>query len=190
MSAQQRRAANHASAERGARQGKETNVVVTETLPVVRRQDIYEEVLEELNASELERLKRGLYARGREVVDPFGRPVGTVSAVMVDRESGRPQWLAIEVSDGVTAIPIKDLQVLADQAYVACAAPMVFAAPQFEAHYLPASVERALCDHYGCDPTRGALTDPDEKRATGSRAFWSSDVGGDIGWLPGPRGML
>lgn len=163
---------------------------VEATLPPSTETDIFERVLAELSAADQDRLRRGLFARGREVVDPFGHPIGTAASLMVDRETAMPQWLAIQLRTAIIATPVTGLQLVGQRAYVASPAALVLAAPTFEADYVPASVERALCRHYRCKPTRGARQSADEQRATSSRAFWASGVGERIGWLPGPRAML
>jgi hypothetical protein len=161
---------------------------VAEKLPHGSRAVVYDAALDALTAADLRRLNDALWARGRLVADACGRPIGKVVAVMVDRESGRPQWLAVALRDGVTAVPIARLRILGSRAYLTGAASVVSTAPRFESPYLLASVERALCRHYRCPPTRGALVDPTERRVTCSRAFWISAPGNGIGWLPAPRG--
>jgi hypothetical protein len=171
-----------------AREGIQVNLEAT--LPPSTQTDVFERVLADLSAADHDRLRRGLFARGREVVDPFGHPIGKAVGLMVDRETAKPQWLAIQLATAITAAPITGLQLVGERAYVASPAALVLAAPTFEADFLSASVERALCRHYRCKPTRGGRLAGDEQRATSSRAFWASDVGERIGWLPGPRAML
>jgi hypothetical protein len=161
-------------------------MTLKQKLPVSRG-DMYESALAALSADDLSRLKRGLHARGREVLDPFGIRIGTAVALMADRQTGRPQWLAIGLGNAVTGLPIKGVQLVGQHAHAMFASGLVLTAPKFDPDYLPASVERALCRHYACKPTLGALLDADEQRATSSRTFWTSEVGQGIGWLPGPR---
>ncbi len=150
------------------------------------KSDRYAQLLAELPPAEEGLLYEALGARGKELRDRSGATLGTIAAVLVDRETARPQWLVVErpsTEPLFVGVPIAGLEVESSH----CSTPLPVAgiesAPAIDLAGLPARVERDLCQHYELPPTRGAAR-PTDRRATSSRAFQD---GGQLGWLPGPR---
>jgi hypothetical protein len=126
------------------------------------------------------------------VFDSQNEPVGEVVAVLVDRETGRPQWLGVELDSEqrpvIVAAPLDHFKLQPDRCWVSFPAALVRSAPTIDPTGLTAGDERDLCRHYGVPPTRGAQLSPSERRVTCSCAFWNPAVGEGVAWLPGPRG--
>jgi hypothetical protein len=117
-------------------------------------------------------------------------PIGVAVDLLVDRESGRPQWLVIGLwrhGNDTVAVPVDHLKVHAGSSWVPLSADLVCRAPNVDLEFISADLEAALCRHYECRPTRGAQIRPDERRATSARAFWLSEADQQVAWLPGPR---
>lgn len=149
--------------------------------------DSYDELVAALPADEQELLRRALAARGRALHDRKGEPVGMITAVLIDREAGRPTWLAVERASrtpSLVGVPVTGLESHGPHYRVPVAAEKIHSAPTISLAGVRAPVEQALCRHYEVPPTRGAAH-PTDRRATSSRVFQGT---GQIGWLPGPRG--
>jgi len=150
----------------------------------------YDELVAALPAGEHELLQRALAARGRALYDRMGEPVGMITDVLIDRETGRPTWLAVERASrtpSLVGVPVAGLEAFGSHYRVPVPADLIHAAPPVSLAGLRASVEQDLCEHYGVPPTRGAGR-PTDRRATSSRVFRGPGSAGTMGWLPGPRG--
>ncbi|HUZ30451.1 MAG TPA: hypothetical protein VMU90_14485 [Solirubrobacteraceae bacterium] len=159
------------------------------TLRLAGASDLYAQILAQLSPADRELLHRGLAARGHELCDQGGQTVGTIVAVLIDRETAQPQWLAVEdpLRQRLVGVPIACLEAIGSRYRTPVRAAGIQAAPDVPLAGLPAKIEHALCRHYGLARTRGA-TEPADRRATSSRAFQDPGGTGQIGWLPGPRG--
>jgi hypothetical protein len=153
--------------------------------------DPFAHTLEQLSSADREMLERALAARGRVLHDASGEVVGTITGVLIDRETGRPTWLAVERASraqGLVGVPVTGLETFGAHYRVPVSAELIHAAPVVSLRGLAAAVEHDLCHHYGVPPTRGA-EQPTDRRATSSRAFQEPGETGDVGWLPAPRGQ-
>jgi hypothetical protein len=128
---------------------------------------------------------------GDRVDDVHGARIGTLEAILVDRERGNPQWMLLRTSrighyhcapltraaagNGHVWLPHRRSTVMSG--------PRVTSADQ----RLSARMEQRLCVLFDQPRTRGAALSPWERRATSSRA-WVDRLSGDVMWLPGPRG--
>jgi hypothetical protein len=135
---------------------------------------------------ELERLLGWV---GWRLEDSEGRLIGTIEAILVDRQTGTAQWLLI--SRHRLLVPIAGARASTGRVSVPYARARVQSGPRtVMANFLTARTERALCEHYQVAPTRGARLSTWERRATSSRAYlvtgranWLNSVR----WEPGPR---
>jgi hypothetical protein len=159
------------------------------TLRLPGASDFYAQILARLSPADRELLQRGLAARHHELCDQGGQTVGTIAAVLIDRETASPQWLAVQdpLGQRLLGVPIACLEAIGSRYRTPVRAARIQAAPDVPLAGLPAKIEHALCRHYGRAQTRGA-TEPTDRRATSSRAFQDPGGTGQIGWLPGPRG--
>ncbi len=153
---------------------------------------VYTSILNRLDETFRRRLEEALLARGSVLVDREGREVGVINAVFVDRETARPQWLAVSrSSDGrerVVGLPVSALvSVGMEAAYGSVSLEYVRDAPLLDVEFVSAYNELELCEYYGIPPTRGAGEGRVERRATCSQAFLGTSPGEPIRWLPGPR---
>lgn len=151
--------------------------------------DPYAEILSQLPTGERELLRRALASRGRALHDRAGELVGTIAAVLIDRETGWPQWLAVERPSrepGLVGVPVAGLDTFGSHYQVPRCAAQIHGAPAVALAGLSAPLELALCRHYGVPLTRGAEL-PGERRVTSSRAFQDPGWAHQVGWLPGPR---
>jgi hypothetical protein len=154
--------------------------------PELARTNRYCELLAALPAAERGLLYRAVASRGRQLYACGGAPLGIIAAVLVDRETAWPQWLAVEQHSRaapLVGVPIAGLASCAGGCQTPQSAAVIRSAPRIDLGGLSAEVERALCMHYGLALTRGAAL-LGERRTTSSRAFQD---GGRLGWLPGPR---
>lgn len=122
---------------------------------------------------------------GYRVDDVHGRGVGKVEAILVDRESGEPQWLHIKLQGGGwTVLPlVRDLLAGAGHLLTPWPKDKILSAPRVnDAGALSARHEREACKAFGVEPTRGASLSTWERRATSSRLVDSSN------WAPPARG--
>jgi hypothetical protein len=157
--------------------------------PARLRADLYAEILSRLCDADHALLEVALQARGHELYDREGTRLGTVAAVLIDRETARPQWLALErEADGqLIGVPAACLEPINSNFRIPLRADRIRSAPGVALGGLSAQLERALCRHYGLPLTRGGSRRT-ERRATSSRAFQDPGGTGQVGWLPGPRG--
>jgi hypothetical protein len=150
--------------------------------------DPYAKRLAGLDPAERLLLHQALWARGRPLHDRAGELVGKIAAVLIDRETARPQWLAVERSGGgrlLVGVPIAGLKTDQAECRTPLPAAAVRSAPSIGPGGLTAGLELELCQHYRITLTRGAACPAGERRATSSRAFQDGER---VGWLPGPRG--
>lgn len=90
---------------------------------------------------------------GRDVLDSGGDRLGGVREIYLDRETGRPEWVLVEVEDDQPRfVPLADASVESSSIRVAHPASVVRAAPTIgpEAH-IDNAQERRLYEHYGID---------------------------------------
>src|SRR4051794_7916065 len=88
---------------------------------------------------------------GRDVLDAGGDRLGGVREIYLDRETGRPEWVLVEVEgDQARFVPLADASVEPTAIRVAHPASMVHAAPTIgpEAQ-IDNEQERRLYEHYG-----------------------------------------
>jgi len=88
---------------------------------------------------------------GRDVLDSSGDRLGDVREIYLDRDTGRPEWVLVEVTDDQPRfVPLADASVEASAIRVAHTASVVRAAPTIgpEAH-IDNDQERKLYEHYG-----------------------------------------
>ena len=88
---------------------------------------------------------------GRDVLDSGGERLGGVREIYLDRETGRPEWVLVDV-DGAEArfVPLADASVESSTIRVAHSAAAIRNAPGIGAEpRIDQSEERRLYDHYG-----------------------------------------
>src|SRR3954467_936372 len=122
---------------------------------------------------------------GRDVLDSGGERLGGVREIYLDRETGRPEWVLVDVADDEARfVPLADASVESSQIKVAHSAAAIRSAPGIGSEpRIDQSEERRLYDHYGLgysesdsgsglpeEPTR-EHDQPAEEPATGS---WSA----------------
>jgi hypothetical protein len=89
---------------------------------------------------------------GRDVLDSGGERLGGVREIYLDRETGRPEWVLVDVEADHEArfVPLADASVGAGTIRVAHSADTVRHAPGIGAEpRIDQSEERRLYDHYG-----------------------------------------
>ena len=91
--------------------------------------------------------------QGRNVVDPEGDKVGTLTGLYVDDESGGPTWLAVKTGwfgSNVSFVPFEGAYVGGDDVVVAYEKDTIKDAPNFDADgHLAPEQEEGLYAHYG-----------------------------------------
>ena len=95
---------------------------------------------------------------GRDVLDSGGDRLGGVREIYLDRETGRPEWVLVEVEDDQPRfVPLADASVESTAIRVAHPASVVHAAPAIgpETH-IDNDQERRLYAHYGIDYSEAA----------------------------------
>jgi hypothetical protein len=108
---------------------------------------------------------------GRDVLDSSGQRLGGVREIYLDRETGRPEWVLVDV-DGTDArfVPLADANVAGWSITVAHSAETIKKAPGIGAEpRIDQSEERRLYSHYGLgyseDDSGSGLPSPDEAPA-------------------------
>jgi PRC-barrel domain protein len=88
---------------------------------------------------------------GRDVLDSGGERLGGVREIYLDRETGRPEWVLVDVDgDEARFVPLADAAVESLSIRVAHSAEAVRRAPGIGAEpRIDQSEERRLYDHYG-----------------------------------------
>jgi sporulation protein YlmC with PRC-barrel domain len=115
---------------------------------------------------------------GRDVLDSGGERLGGVREIYLDRETGRPEWVLVDVdSDEARFVPLADASVESSTIRVAHSAAAIRSAPGIGAEpRIDQSEERRLYAHYGLgysetDSGSGLPTDEPpsapEQRASG-----------------------
>jgi PRC-barrel domain len=95
---------------------------------------------------------------GRDVLDSGGDRLGGVREIYLDRETGRPEWVLVEVeNDQPRFVPLADASVESTAIRVAHAASVVHAAPAIGPDtHIDNDQERRLYAHYGIDYSEAA----------------------------------
>ena len=153
---------------------------------------VYRSILTRLPAEDRSLLADALRARGSKVLDIEGREAGFLNAVFVDRETGRPQWLAVNIQrngrERIVGVPASALVgVGVGVADLSVPLESIRSAPVLDMEYMSAYNERELCRHYGLRPAPDAAEGRVERRARCSQAFPPLVRGESVRWLPGPR---
>jgi hypothetical protein len=88
---------------------------------------------------------------GRDVLDSGGERLGGVREIYLDRETGRPEWVLVDVDgDEARFVPLADAAVESQTIRVAHSAAAIRNAPGIGAEpRIDQSEERRLYDHYG-----------------------------------------
>ena len=94
---------------------------------------------------------------GRDVLDAGGQRLGAVREIYLDRETGRPEWVLVDVADGdARFVPLADANVEAWSIKVAHTAEKIKSAPGIGAEpRIDQSEERRLYAHYGLGYVEG-----------------------------------
>jgi hypothetical protein len=88
---------------------------------------------------------------GRDVLDSGGERLGGVREIYLDRETGRPEWVLVDVAgDEARFVPLADASVESSRIRVAHSAEAIRSAPGIGSEpRIDQSEERRLYDHYG-----------------------------------------
>ena len=88
---------------------------------------------------------------GRDVLDSGGERLGGVREIYLDRETGRPEWVLVDVDgDEARFVPLADAAVESSTIRVAHSASSIRNAPGIGAEArIDQSEERKLYEHYG-----------------------------------------
>lgn len=123
-----------------------------------------------------------------QALAPDGRKVGDVVGLVVDRQTGRPQWLLLHHRvHGHRCVPLTGIIGREGRVHVPHdAATVQHSEPVPADGALSARHEQNLCATYGLPSTRGAGLSKWERRRTTALARLVAD-GDGIDWEPGPR---
>jgi len=117
---------------------------------------------------------------GRDVLDSGGERLGGVREIYLDRETGRPEWVLVEVDgDEPRFVPLADASVESSTIRVAHSAAAIRSAPGIGSEpRIDQSEERRLYDHYGLgysesDSGSGLPEDPAPDAEEPETASWS-----------------
>jgi hypothetical protein len=119
---------------------------------------------------------------GRDVLDSGGERLGGVREIYLDRETGQPEWVLVDVDGGEARfVPLADAAVEATRIRVAHAATVIRSAPGIGAEpRIDQSEERRLYAHYGLgysedDSGSGLPTEepPATEQETNGTTSWS-----------------
>jgi PRC-barrel domain len=100
----------------------------------------------------------GDYAQwpGRAVHDAAGDRLGAIREIYLDRDTGRPEWVLVDVDGEPRFVPLADAVVEPDAIRIAHPTAVVRAAPSIGAESdIGTDQERALYDHYGLGYSAG-----------------------------------
>ena len=88
---------------------------------------------------------------GRDVLDSGGERLGGVREIYLDRETGRPEWVLVDVEgDEARFVPLADAEIADATIRVAHSAATIRTAPGIGTEpRIDQSEERRLYDHYG-----------------------------------------
>ena len=117
---------------------------------------------------------------GRDVLDSGGERLGGVREIYLDRETGRPEWVLVDVDgDEARFVPLADASVESSTIRVAHSADAIRSAPGIGSEpRIDQSEERRLYDHYGLgysetDSGSGLPEDPAPDAEEPVTASWS-----------------
>jgi len=117
---------------------------------------------------------------GRDVLDSGGERLGGVREIYLDRETGRPEWVLVDVDgDEARFVPLADASVESSRIRVAHSAEAIRSAPGIGSEpRIDQSEERRLYDHYGLgysetDSGSGLPEDPAPDAEEPETASWS-----------------
>src|SRR3954466_8464489 len=90
---------------------------------------------------------------GRDVLDSGGERLGGVREIYLDRETGRPEWVLVDVDgDEPRFVPLVDAAVESESIRVAHPRTLINAAPAIDPEArIDNDQERRLYAHYGID---------------------------------------
>jgi len=115
---------------------------------------------------------------GRDVLDSGGERLGGVREIYLDRETGRPEWVLVDiVDDEARFVPLADASVSSSQIRVAHTAEAIRSAPGIGSEpRIDQSEERRLYDHYGLGYAEEGSGLPEPERAGGpTPGAWGSE---------------
>ncbi|HWK28304.1 MAG TPA: PRC-barrel domain-containing protein [Solirubrobacter sp.] len=118
---------------------------------------------------------------GRDVLDSGGSRLGSVREIYLDRETGRPEWVLVEVAGGEARfVPLAGASVEAETIRVAFDAETVTGAPGLGADpRIGQAEELALHEHYGLGAPPEPPTREHERPPTGpTPTAWGAPEGG------------
>jgi len=117
---------------------------------------------------------------GRDVLDSGGERLGGVREIYLDRETGRPEWVLVDVDgDEARFVPLADASVESSRIRVAHSAEAIRSAPGIGSEpRIDQSEERRLYDHYGLgysetDSGSGLPEDPAPEAEAPVTGSWS-----------------
>lgn len=109
---------------------------------------------------------------GRNVVDPDGEKVGTVSGIYVDDETGEPTWLAVKTGwfgNNISFVPFKGAYIGGDDVVIGYRQDMVKDSPNFDADgHLTPEEEEGLYTFYGHGAGSYGAGTATDRNATGT----------------------
>ena len=128
---------------------------------------------------------------GRDVVDSGGERLGGVREIYLDRETGQPEWVLVDVDGGEARfVPLADAAVETSQIRVAHAATVIRDAPGIGSEpRIDQTEERRLYAHYGLgysedesvsglptddEPPRRPLGTPERREADQTETGWGT----------------
>ncbi len=149
---------------------------------------------------------------GRDVVDSGGERLGGVREIYLDRETGQPEWVLVDVDGGEARfVPLADADVETSQIRVAHAATVIRNAPGIGSEpRIDQTEERRLYAHYGLGyseddsgsglptdepptmqqeaptPTAWGASGAEETRAPDTTTSWSDVAPSDTADAPPP----
>jgi hypothetical protein len=125
---------------------------------------------------------------GQRVRDVEGTALGTVAGLIVDRESGDPQWLLIARDrERHRCVPLRGILAGGCRVTIPWTRRVVERGPIVPPDGgLSARNERELCDVFEVPPTRGAHLSPWERRRSASNALPDPTAERGYAWDP-PR---
>jgi PRC-barrel domain len=126
---------------------------------------------------------------GRDVLDSGGERLGGVREIYLDRETGQPEWVLVDVDGGEARfVPLADAAVESTTIRVAHAATVIRNAPGIGSEpRIDQSEERRLYQHYGLgysDDDSGSGLPTDEAPTMEHQAFGApqEDTNGTTSW--------
>jgi hypothetical protein len=143
-----------------------------------------------LDAGERALLQLALDSCGQMLHDEAGRKLGKISSVLVDRETGRPTWLALHLPQHrpqvMVEMPVAALSYGGGRYWTTLEGTIVESAAPGNPASITSRKEVELCTYYGLSLTRGAELGSWDRRVTCAPASRDKRSGA-IEWRPGPR---